>query len=101
MLQCMNYKSPPNNLKERAEAHLANLKLRDRDAVLTREGLIFRVYGYWHLPNAYICDVEYAPASIFTSEDPRAIRQKENQIYYKFFQDQGLQRSPLRAIETR
>jgi predicted nucleotidyltransferase len=91
MLQYMNYKSSPNNNKKRVEDHLASLKLRDRDAVLTREGLIFRVYGYWHAPKAYICDVEYAPASIFRSEDPRAIRQKEKQIYYKFYQDQGLQ----------
>lgn len=70
---------------------MANLKLRDRDAFLTREGFIFRVYGYWHPPKAYICDVEYAPASIFKSEDQRAIRQKGKQIYYKFYEDQGLQ----------
>jgi len=69
---------------------LASFKLRDRDAVLTREGLIFRVYGYSHPPKAYICDVEYAPASVFKSEDPRAFRQKEEQIYYKFYSDQGL-----------
>jgi len=69
---------------------LASFKLRDRDAVLTQEGLIFRVYGYTHPPKAYICDVEYAPASIFKSEDPRAFRQKGKQIYYKFYLDQGL-----------
>jgi len=69
---------------------LASFKLRDRDAVLTREGLIFRVYGYSHPPKAYVCDVEYAPASVFTSEDPRAFRQKQKQIYYKFYSDQGL-----------
>jgi len=70
---------------------LARFKLRDRDAVLTVEGLIFRVYGYSHPPKAYICDVEYAPASVFKSEDPRAFRQKGKQIYYKFYLDQGLQ----------
>jgi predicted nucleotidyltransferase len=70
---------------------LASFKLRDRDAVLTQEGLIFRVYGYTHPPEAYICDVEYAPASVFKSEDPRALRQKGKQIYYKFYSDQGLQ----------
>jgi len=69
---------------------LASFKLRDRDAVLTQEGLIFRVYGYTHPPEAYICDVEYAPASVFKSEDPRAFRQKGKQIYYKFYLDQGL-----------
>jgi len=70
---------------------LASFKLRDRDSVLTKEGLIFRVYGYSHPPKACICDVEYAPASVFKSEDPRAFRQKEEQIYYKFYSDQGLQ----------
>jgi predicted nucleotidyltransferase len=70
---------------------LKSLQLRDRDAVLTREGLIFRIYGYGHPSKAYICDLEYAPASIFRSEDPRAIRQKNEQLYYKFFQDQGIQ----------
>jgi len=69
---------------------LASFKLRDRDAVLTQEGLIFRVYGYTHPPKAYICDVEYAPASVFKSEDRRALRHGEKQIYYKFYSDQGL-----------
>ena len=36
------------------------LKLRDRDAILTRDDLIFRVYGYIHPSGAYICDPEYA-----------------------------------------
>jgi len=69
---------------------LSSYKLRDRDAVLTREGLVFRVYGCSHPPKAFVCDVEYAPASVFKSEDPRAFRQKEKQIYYKFYSDQGL-----------
>ena len=66
------------------------LKLRDRDAILTEEGLIFRVYGYFHPPNAYVCDVEYAPSSIYKSMDPRAFRSKRNQTYYKFYTDEGL-----------
>ena len=70
---------------------MASLKLRDRDAVVTEEGLIFRIYGYAHPPKAYVCDVEYAPASIYKSEDPRAIRQKGKQTYYKFYLDKGLQ----------
>jgi predicted nucleotidyltransferase len=69
---------------------LASLRLRDRDAVVTEEGLIFRVYGYSHPPKAYVCDVEYAPASIYKSEDPRAIRRKGRQTYYKFYLDHGL-----------
>ena len=86
----MNYKSSSFDYVERAEASLTNSKLRDRDAVLTKEGLIFRVYGYLHPPEAIICDPEYASASIFRSEDSRAIRQKKKQIFYKFFEDQGL-----------
>jgi len=69
---------------------LASLNLRDRDAILTREGLIFRVFGYSHPPNAYICDAEYAAASIFTSTDPRAPRTSGNQLFYKFYNDEGL-----------
>lgn len=65
--------------------------LRDREAVLTKEGLIFRVYGYFHPPEAYVCDVEYAPSSIYKSKDPRAFRSKGKQIFYKFYADEGLQ----------
>ena len=65
-------------------------KLRDRDAVLSKEGLIFRVYGYFHPPKAYVCDVEYAPDSIYKSIDPRAFRVKRKQEFYKFYTDEGL-----------
>ncbi len=65
-------------------------RLRDRDAILTKEKLIFRVYGYSHPPNAYICDVEYAPEEIFKSKDPRAIRDEDGHFYYKFYEDEGL-----------
>jgi predicted nucleotidyltransferase len=67
---------------------LANL--RDRDSILTREGLLFRVFGYSHPPNKYICDAEYAAASIFTSKDPRAPRTGGNQHFYKFYNDEGM-----------
>jgi predicted nucleotidyltransferase len=65
----------------------AALKLRDRDAVTTKENIIFRVYGYTHPPNAYICDVEYAPQAIYQTATPRAYRKAPNQkqIYYKFY----------------
>ena len=63
---------------------------RDRDAPVTKEGIIFRVLGYDHPPNACICDVEYAPASIYQSQDPRAPRGKSGAEYYKFYFDQGL-----------
>jgi predicted nucleotidyltransferase len=69
---------------------LASLNLRDRDAIITKEGLVFRVFGYSHPPNAYICDAEYASAKIFTSTDPRAPRTGGNQLFYKFYNDEGL-----------
>lgn len=65
-------------------------QLRDRDAIISREGIIFRVYGYSHPPNGYVCDVEYAPSLLYHSQHPKATRQGKNRIYYKFFEDQGL-----------
>jgi predicted nucleotidyltransferase len=68
---------------------LAALRLRDRDAILTKEGLIFRVFGYSHPSDAYICDVEYAPAEIFKSKNPKAFRNKGQNFFYKFYEDEG------------
>jgi len=68
---------------------LATLRLRDRDAIITKEGLIFRVFGYSHPSNAYICDVEYAPAEIFKSSNPKAFRSKGQRVFYKFYEDEG------------
>jgi len=70
---------------------LAHPKLRDRDAIITKEGLIFRVYGYSHPSSAYICDPEYSPAILFTSANPKkAVRARGQEIYYKFYEDEGL-----------
>jgi len=69
---------------------MGDLRLRDRDAIVTQDKMIFRVYGYTHPPRAYICDPEYAPATIYESKDPRAFRTNGKQIYYKFFADGGL-----------
>jgi predicted nucleotidyltransferase len=69
---------------------LDRLSLRDRDSILTPEGLLFRVFGYSHPPNKYICDAEYASAEIFTSKDPRAPRTGGNQLFYKFYNDEGM-----------
>jgi len=69
---------------------LTLLNLRDRDSIVTAEPLIFRVYGYNHPSNAYICDLEYAPAKIFQSKNPKALRSKNKQKYYKFYEDEGL-----------
>jgi predicted nucleotidyltransferase len=67
-----------------------NIKLRDRDAAETTEGLIFRVFGYSQPPNSYICDAEYASSKIFTSKDPRAPRTGKADLYYKFYNDEGM-----------
>lgn len=68
---------------------MASLSLRDRDGVVTREGLVFRVFGYSHPRDAYICDAEYASAKIFSSRDPRAPRTGSNGTFYKFYDDEG------------
>jgi predicted nucleotidyltransferase len=68
---------------------MQSLRLRDRDTIITREGIIFRVYGYFHPPDAYVCDAEYAPAKIFKSANPKAPRTGKRQVYYKFYFDEG------------
>ena len=67
------------------------LKLRDRDAIITGDNIIFRVYGYFHPPDTYVCDPEYAPAKIYKSTNPRAFRGTKKPIYCKFYSDEGLQ----------
>lgn len=67
---------------------MASVKLRDRDAVVTEEGLIFRVFGYSHPERSYLCDAEYASSKIFNSTDPRAPR-GQGQNFFKFYEDQG------------
>jgi len=67
------------------------MPLRDRDYVLSREGMIFRVLGYDHPPHRYICDPEYAPSLIFQSSNPKAPRTGKNgSLFYKFYFDEGL-----------
>ncbi len=76
------------------------VKFRDRDAPVSKEGIIFRTYGYSHPKNACFCDVEYALESIYQSSDPRAPRCLYRGLsdgkgvgprYYKFYFDGGLQ----------
>lgn len=69
---------------------MATVELRDRDAIQTREGLIFRVFGYSHPQNAYVCDAEYASQNIFQSTDPRAPRTGRSELFYKFYNDEGM-----------
>jgi len=66
------------------------LRVRDRDAPVSREGIIFRVMGYEHPNNFCICDVEYAPEGIYKSSNPRAVRDGGKVKYYKFYFDEGL-----------
>jgi predicted nucleotidyltransferase len=63
--------------------------LRDRDGVVTKEGLVFRVFGCSHPPDAYVCDAEYASEKIFQSKDPRAPRTGGAGVFYKFYDDEG------------
>lgn len=63
--------------------------LRDRDAIVTKEGLIFRVFGYTHPHEGYICDAEYASSEIFKSENPKAFRTDGKRVFYKFYEDEG------------
>jgi predicted nucleotidyltransferase len=65
------------------------MKLRDRDAIITEEGLIFRVFGYSHPPHSFICDAEYASSKIFKSNNPKAPRGTKRVLFYKFFEDEG------------
>jgi predicted nucleotidyltransferase len=65
------------------------MRLRDRDAIITKEGLIFRVFGYTHPRESYICDAEYAPAEIFQSNNPKAFRTDGKRVFYKFYEDEG------------
>lgn len=65
------------------------MSLRDRDAIVTREGLIFRVLGYSHTPDYYLCDAEYAPERIFHSNNPKALRNRAGKTWYKFFEDEA------------
>ena len=66
------------------------LELRDRDALITPEGLIMRVLGYDHPENAWFCEPLYASCSIFSSSDPRAPRiARDGGIWLKFYGDEG------------
>lgn len=69
---------------------MAILRLRDRDGIFTKEGIVFRVFGYSHPADAYICDAEYASADVFVSQDPRAPRKgSKGGVFYKFYDDEG------------
>jgi predicted nucleotidyltransferase len=69
------------------------LKLRDRDDIITKEGIIFRVLGYQHPPEGWICEPIYTPKSIksiFLSDNPRSPRGFPETTHYKFYEDEGM-----------
>ncbi|TEU09830.1 hypothetical protein E3J20_05405, partial [Candidatus Bathyarchaeota archaeon] len=66
------------------------MRFRDRDAPITDDGLIFRTYGYDHPSDSCFCDLEYAPETLYRSDDPRAVRDGLPKKYYKFYFDGGL-----------
>ena len=66
------------------------MRFRDRDAHITDDGLIFRTYGYDHPPGSCFCDLEYAPETLYRSDDPRAVRDGLPRKHYKFYFDGGL-----------
>ncbi|MFX1520724.1 MAG: nucleotidyltransferase domain-containing protein [Promethearchaeota archaeon] len=80
-----NHKKPP-----RFKMDANNLKLRDRDDIITKEGIIFRVLGYQHPPDGWICEPIYAPKSIFSSGNPRSPRGFPETTHYKFYEDEGM-----------
>jgi predicted nucleotidyltransferase len=63
---------------------------RDRDAPITKSGLIFRVYGYNHPSRSCFCDLEYAPSSLYSVETMKALREGPEGRFYKFYLDGGL-----------
>lgn len=68
------------------------MRLRDRDAVLSKEKIIFRVLGYEHPAGGVICDAEYAPSSLFVSKNPKAPRETFwGEKYYKFYEHEGIE----------
>ena len=68
---------------------MSPIRLRDRDAIVTNEGIIFRVLGYAHPPSFYACDAEYAPSALFKSDNPKALRRAGDQVYFKFFENEA------------
>ncbi len=66
------------------------MKFRDRDAPVALNGLIFRTYGYDHPRDSCFCDLEYAPETLYTSGETKALRDGLPTKHYKFYFDGGL-----------
>ena len=67
-----------------------DIMFRDRDAPITKDGLIFRVFGYDHPKRSCFCDLEYAPHSLYSVETLKALREGPEGRFYKFYLDGGL-----------
>ncbi|MFX0061383.1 MAG: hypothetical protein ACFFC7_04290 [Candidatus Hermodarchaeota archaeon] len=63
--------------------------LRDRDLIFTDEGFFFRVLGYWHPPDGFICDPEYTPAKLYDTTTLMELRERKKG-YLKFYGDEGV-----------
>jgi len=66
------------------------MKFRDRDAPVSLNGLIFRTFGYDHPRDSCFCDLEYAPETLYTSGETKALRDGLPTKHYKFYFDGGL-----------
>ncbi len=64
------------------------MNLRDRDYIVGLNGLIFRVLGYSHPPDGYVCDLEYVPSSLYCSNNPRSPRGYGTTSHYKLYGDE-------------
>ncbi|MEM1569324.1 MAG: nucleotidyltransferase domain-containing protein [Candidatus Bathyarchaeia archaeon] len=72
------------------------MSLRDRDYIISSNGLIFRVLGYSHPPDGYLCDLEYVPSNLYSSNNPRAPRGRSKISHYKLYGDE-----PFKLINKR
>jgi predicted nucleotidyltransferase len=66
------------------------MRFRDRDTPITHKGLMFRTLGYDHPKDACFCDLEYAPETLYSTNDPKALRDGLLIKHYKFYFDSGL-----------
>jgi predicted nucleotidyltransferase len=64
------------------------MRLRDRDYIVGLNGLIFRVLGYSHPSDGYVCDLEYVPSSLYRSNNARAPRGYGTISHYKLYGDE-------------
>lgn len=72
------------------------MKLRDRDYIVGLNGLIFRVLGYSHPSDGYLCDLEYVPSNLYTSSNPKAPRGYGVISHYKLYGDE-----PFKLVNER